>query len=218
MEPDYSFRRRLTSAGEILQQAYLLELKVNSTICLGAWQEVQAAAGSMPEFGTSREHAAKHEKWLHNIWGHAYSMVESARRLIRIIWDSGGSKSLRRNYPFLVSAVQLSKRAPVVSVRDALEHVEDRIELYVRESTLAGIEMVSGWGATDDPQDRRDPNYAYFRRLNISTFKLWVRDEREERSCSLRAIASDVEKIGSMLPDTVGGMFVKQTPAESWRR
>ena len=208
MPPEQHPPPRIDDPRLILDIAIITELQANCRIFLVAWKRFQKLAKHHPRLGQSVRRQEATRMWMFDLWGEAYSMTHAARRIVRVLWDTKGSQSLRKESRSLSLLGQLSQSSPVVAVRDAMEHTEREIPWFLQEGQKRGATVLSGWGVSDDPMTARNPQVWHFRRLNHRTFELFVRDSDGEHLGNLGTIASDVKRLQSMLSKgKLGGTF-----------
>ncbi len=194
-------RPTISDPDQILTNAFLSELEANCRMCLDAWNELLQLSLAPPRAGPSDSSQAEMRRWVYSLWAKVYAMTGAARRISRVLWTWESSGRLRADLKLNLSA-HLRENAPVVKLRDALEHTESRIPDFARQ---AGDQPLSGWGVTNNPEDNGPLPPTRFRHLNYLTWRCSVRDSDGEYPCNLREVAESAQRLAVSLPVRIGG-------------
>jgi hypothetical protein len=195
----------------VLDNALLMEAFANCRMFIRAWEEFESLRRqpvgpppSPPPTALSDAWVVKRKKREFDLWGYAYTMVTSARRLHGVLWEAAGCRALREKYD-LPKAPAL-RSAELTDVRVALEHAADGLAASIRENPGR---ILSGWAVTTTAHSGVPPGVAWLRWLDIYTYDCRVRAAGVEKKCDLKELADAVSELSSKLPSDMGGaMFV----------
>ena len=199
-QPDSDVARNLANA-------YLMELEANCNIFLRAWNEVRDEARRPPGAGPDDVAQMATRRWTYGLWRHAYTMIEAAWRMSRILWEVPGNKRFREHFHLPTGAAL--KPSYLRGIRNALEHMETRIPEFIE---MNSGKYLSGWSATNNPHDRATPERVRLRYLNVYSFACAVYDRAGEQTCDFGLVAKAVQALNMGLPRVGGTRTVLKLP------
>jgi hypothetical protein len=181
---------------DALDRAIIAELDANCQIIIENWNCIRRFA---LDFGTASFNRGSDDsriRLIQNMWGAAYGMIAASRRLSRFLWEGKYSKRHRQRF-------HVQNDSPIREanrVRDALEHIEQRIPEFVRYHTNMKL---AGWTVSNDPSEPTRPDSVRLRHLNTTTWVCGAYDRVNYRECNLEAIAAAAHRLKIMLPQTL---------------
>jgi hypothetical protein len=176
----------------IIREAYLEELRTNCEIAISSWRELKAEAGLGSLLSEAPGQSTLTDRNIHSIWRCTYDILEAAYRLSLVLWNTRGSRGLREELGVANSSPLKSR-----DVRNAMQHLEERIDSFVR--THPGMH-IGGWRVTSHPRPNPRPEAAFLRFLNTFHWTLRVYDSDGFKECNIEEIMKAVSALSAKLP------------------
>jgi len=198
---------------KVLDNALLTELYANCRMFLKAWDGFESLRRQPPANPISipvsmdDPWVVTRKAWEFDMWGYAYSLVGSAKRLSRLLFETPGHKKLATAYGLPMSK---ALQDPIlVDVRDKLEHAEKWLPEFSR--TDPG-KVISGWAVALNIGAEAPPNVSWFRWLDAPGYDLRIRTPEQELKVNLKEIAEAVKELNAKLPTVTGGAIFTGRP------
>ena len=202
---------RITDIAQVQENAYLTEIEANCRMFIEARVRLNVQLLNAPGGPADDALLRRIRLWAFESWGAAYTMIEAARRIVRVLWEVPGCKQVRMKYGLNPSVS--FQRERICALRDALEHTESRIPKFVSHHDHADL---SGWGVSNNPDEKDDPTQLRFRYLNLATGDCFVEDEDGRHALNLFQLERAIRGILLALPHSIGGSRnVLHVPPES---
>ncbi len=182
-------------------QVFLVELYEQSRICLTAYSELEKLIDH-PDVSLMRGQEGKRHVQA-QIWSRVQAVVVAATVISRILWPNPAPRGNRSDRRIVERGLklrtflhlQLAKPPNSKRVRDAFEHIDERLDLW--QKPYAPDQLPPGWILSpfekdDEPSEtEKAPRY----------FHLFSKELRVgDASCNLREVVERVHRVQEKLP------------------